>query len=143
MNKQKVDKNIQSKNAPQQSLFGSFFKTFAKVKKPDEKFVDMKETIDKFSDNLNIVEKLYARIGKRQQELELNYTQFATSIRGLSALEENVDQPLRQFAEATEYYVDALKEMVKQGKKKNKKNLFYLTYLIFFTIRENKRTCSF
>ncbi|KAI9261894.1 hypothetical protein EDC94DRAFT_659628 [Helicostylum pulchrum] len=110
----KVDKNIQSKSAPQQSLFGSFFKTFAKVKKPDEKFVDMKETIDKFSDNLNIVEKLYARIGKRQQELELNYSHFATSIRGLSALEENVDQPLRRFAEATEYYVDALKEMRKQ-----------------------------
>lgn len=72
----------------------------------------MKETIDKFGDNLNIVEKLYARIGKRQQELELNYTHFAGSIRGLSALETNVDQPLRKFAEATEFYVESLKEMV-------------------------------
>lgn len=72
----------------------------------------MKESIDKFGDNLNIVEKLYSRIGKRQQELEMNYGHFAGSIRGLSALESNVDQPLRQFAEATESYVDALKEMV-------------------------------
>lgn len=72
----------------------------------------MKESIDKFGDNLNIVEKLYSRIGKRQQELETNYGHFAGSIRGLSALESNVDQPLRQFAEATESYVDALKEMV-------------------------------
>jgi sorting nexin-4 len=44
--------------------------------------------------------------------LEMNYGHFAGSIRGLSALESNVDQPLRQFAEATESYVDALKEMV-------------------------------
>ncbi|KAI7892498.1 uncharacterized protein EV154DRAFT_537471 [Mucor mucedo] len=88
--------------------------TYAKVKKPDEKFVEMKESIDKFGDNLNIVEKLYSRIGKRQQELETNYGHFAGSIRGLSALESNVDQPLRQFAEATESYVDALKEMRKQ-----------------------------
>lgn len=73
----------------------------------------MKESIDKFEDNLNIVEKLYSRIGKRQQELEQNYHLFAGSMRGLSGLELNVDQPLRQFAEATESYVDALKEMVK------------------------------
>lgn len=93
-------------------MFGSFFKTLVKVKKPDEKFVDMKESIDKFEDNLNIVEKLYSRIGKRQQELEQNYHLFASSMRGLSALETNVDQPLRKFAEATESYVEALKEMV-------------------------------
>lgn len=105
---------IQTKTAPNNSsVFGSFFKTFVKVKKPDEKFIEMKETIDKFEDNLNIVEKLYSRIGKRQMELEQNYHHFAGSIRGLSALETNVDQPLRQFAEATESYVEALKEMVR------------------------------
>ncbi|KAI8080173.1 uncharacterized protein B0P05DRAFT_579104 [Gilbertella persicaria] len=88
--------------------------SLVKVKKPDQKFVDMKETIDKFEDNLNIVEKLYSRIGKRQQGLEQHYTHFAGSIRGLSALETNVDQPLRQFAEATESYVEGLKQMREQ-----------------------------
>lgn len=107
-----ADKHMQTKSAPStHSMFGSFFKSLAKVKKPDEKFEEMKETIDKFEDNLNIVEKLYSRIGKRQQELEQNYDHFAGSIRGLSGLETNVDQPLRQFAEATEMYVEALKEM--------------------------------
>ncbi|CEP13087.1 hypothetical protein [Parasitella parasitica] len=111
----KADKSIQSKSPPSSnSIFGSFFKSLAKVKKPDEKFEEMKESIDKFQDNLNIVEKLYSRIGKRQQELEHNYNHFAGSIRGLSGLETNVDQPLRQFAEATELYVEALKEMRKQ-----------------------------
>ncbi|KAI9486256.1 MAG: Phox homologous domain-containing protein, partial [Benjaminiella poitrasii] len=94
--------------------------TLVKVKKPDEKFVEMRDSIDKFEDNLNIVEKLYHRIGKRQQELEQNYGLFANSIRGLSGLETNVDQPLRQFAEATESYVDALRDMRKQ------EDLFFL-----------------
>jgi sorting nexin-4 len=48
-------------------MFGSFFKTLIKVKKPDERFEEMKENIDKFEDNLNVVEKLYSRIGRRQQ----------------------------------------------------------------------------
>ncbi|KAI7897773.1 uncharacterized protein BX663DRAFT_490602 [Cokeromyces recurvatus] len=111
----KSDKKIFKASLHQNhSLFGSLFKSLVKVKKPDEKFIEMKDTIDKFEDNLNIVEKLYHRIGKRQQELEQNYSLFASSIRGLSALETNVDQPLRQFAEATESYIEALKEMRKQ-----------------------------
>lgn len=93
-------------------MFSSFFKTTGKVKKPEEKFEEMKETIDKFQDNLQIIEKLYSRIGKRQESLETNYSQFALSIRGLSGLETNVDQPLRQFAECVENYVCALKEQV-------------------------------
>lgn len=48
-------------------MFGSFFKTLIKVKKPDERFEEMKENIDKFEDNLNVVEKLYSRIGRRQE----------------------------------------------------------------------------
>ncbi|KAI8380192.1 hypothetical protein BD560DRAFT_453284 [Blakeslea trispora] len=88
--------------------------TVARVKKPDQKFVDMKETVDKFEDNLNVVERLYGRMGKKQIELVQNYAHFAASIRGLSGLEATIDQPLRQFAEATESYVDAYKEMRKQ-----------------------------
>ncbi|KAI8372000.1 hypothetical protein EDC96DRAFT_439166, partial [Choanephora cucurbitarum] len=86
----------------------------ARVKKPDQKFVDMRETVDKFEDNLNIVERLYGRMGKKQLELVQNYAHFAASIRGLSGLETTIDQPLRQFAEATESYVDAYREMRKQ-----------------------------
>lgn len=82
------------------------------MKKPDDQFIDMKESIDKFQDNLEMVQNLYTRIVKRQLELEQNYLRFGKSIRGLSALELNVDQPLRQFAEATESFADALQERV-------------------------------
>ncbi|KAI8887520.1 Phox-like protein, partial [Backusella circina FSU 941] len=92
----------------------SLFNRIVKVKKPDDQFIDMKESIDKFQDNLEMVQNLYARIAKRQLALEQHYLQFGKSIRGLSALELNVDQPLRQFAEATESFADALQERRKQ-----------------------------
>lgn len=90
----------------------SLFRTTGKVKKPDEKFEEMKDSIEKFQDNLYVIEKLYSKIGKRQQELENNYNHFATSIRGLSGLETNIDQQLRQFAESVEHYANAFKERV-------------------------------
>jgi sorting nexin-4 len=40
------------------------------VKKPDQKFEDMKGTVNKFEDNLTTIERLYLRIGKRQQGKE-------------------------------------------------------------------------
>jgi hypothetical protein len=50
-----------------ESLSDSLLNAFAKIKKPDEKFEELKETIDKLEDNLNTVERLYTRINKRQQ----------------------------------------------------------------------------
>ncbi|PHZ16749.1 uncharacterized protein RHIMIDRAFT_65625 [Rhizopus microsporus ATCC 52813] len=118
-----TDKNVYSKTlattasnntASNGGILSSFFKPAIKVKKPDEKFEEMKDTVDKFQDNLHVIEKLYSRIGRRQQELENNYKQFAASIRGLSGLETNVDQPLRQFAESIETYANAYKERRRQ-----------------------------
>lgn len=40
---------------------------FTKVNKPDQRFIDMREYVDKLEDNLNTVEKLFSRIVKRQQ----------------------------------------------------------------------------
>lgn len=68
---QRNDKRMQSRRVPQaasvlESLSDTLLNAFAKVKKPDERFVDMKENIDRLQDNLDIIERLYSRIGKRQ-----------------------------------------------------------------------------
>ena len=101
----------------------------------------MRETVDKFEDNLNIVERLYGRMGKKQlgnhccfirryksllseSELVQNYAHFAASIRGLSGLETTIDQPLRQFAEATESYVDAYREMVRGDRERERDDIW-------------------
>jgi hypothetical protein len=49
------------------SVFGDTFLKSAKVKKPDDRFISMKESVEKLQDNLDVVERLYSRIGKRQQ----------------------------------------------------------------------------
>lgn len=71
----------------------------------------MKEQISKLEDNLNTVEKLYFRINKRQSDLQNDYTNFANSIQGLSALETNITNSLYQFAETSKAYSKAMKDM--------------------------------
>ncbi|CAO3653546.1 unnamed protein product [Cunninghamella echinulata] len=105
----KNDKNMQSKRIPRPSsmftsLNGTLFKSFSKVKKPDDRFIMIKETVDKYEDNLNIIERLYSRIGRRQLDLVQDYLDFAGSLRGLSVLEISVERKLRQFAETTESF---------------------------------------
>ena len=39
---------------------------FSKIKKPDERFIEIKENIDKFEENLQTIERLYFKIIKRQ-----------------------------------------------------------------------------
>lgn len=39
---------------------------FVKIRKPDDRFVEMRESVDKLEENLNMVSRLYARISKRQ-----------------------------------------------------------------------------
>ncbi|KAG0171292.1 intercellular trafficking and secretion [Apophysomyces sp. BC1034] len=110
------DKQMQSRQVPPpasvlESLSDTLLNAFAKVKKPDERFLSMKDCIDKFEDNLGTVERLYARISKRQYDLQQDYASFANSIHGLSALETNITHPLLQFADTTKLYVEAMKEM--------------------------------
>ncbi|KAI8391637.1 uncharacterized protein BYT42DRAFT_202357 [Radiomyces spectabilis] len=111
----KNDKNMQSKQVPQaatviETLSDSMMRSFSRVKKPDERFVDMKDTVDKLEDNLSTVERVFSRISKRQQDLERNYTHFANSVRGLSALETDIARPLQHFAESVDSYVAAMKD---------------------------------
>ncbi|KAI9249136.1 hypothetical protein BDA99DRAFT_524084 [Phascolomyces articulosus] len=84
---------------------------FATVKKPDQRFLDMQDYVDKLEDNILTIEKLYSRISQRQTGLIRDYTSFAWSIREISAMESSITMPLRQFAETTETYGKYMKEM--------------------------------
>ncbi|KAI8887122.1 hypothetical protein K501DRAFT_212500 [Backusella circina FSU 941] len=115
----KNDKRAQIRNVPAsatvfESLSDTLLNAFAKIKKPDEKFEELKEMIDKLEDNLNTVERLYTRINKRQQDLQNDYTSFASSIQGLSALETNITNSLHQFAETAKAYSKAMREMTER-----------------------------
>ncbi|OZJ02576.1 hypothetical protein BZG36_04199 [Bifiguratus adelaidae] len=84
---------------------------FSKIKKPDERFIQMKDNLDKLEENLNMVEKLCNRIGKRTADLQQDYSEFASSIYGLAALETGITLPLNQFGDTVQQYSGAMKAM--------------------------------
>jgi sorting nexin-4 len=47
-------------------LGDALLNAFSKIKKPDERFIEIKENIDKFEENLQTIERLYFKIIKRQ-----------------------------------------------------------------------------
>lgn len=110
------DKRVQSTHVPPpNTLMGSIGDTlvnaFARLKKPDERFEEMKEMVNRLEENLNTIERLYMRINKRQRDLQKDYTSFANSIQGLSALETNIKKTLHQFAETCKAYSKVMSEM--------------------------------
>jgi sorting nexin-4 len=49
-----------------ENLGDALLNAFSKIKKPDERFIEIKENIDKFEENLQTIERLYFKIIKRQ-----------------------------------------------------------------------------
>jgi sorting nexin-4 len=43
----------------------SLLNAFAKIRKPEQQFVDMRERVDRLEDNFNILEKTLTRTNKR------------------------------------------------------------------------------
>ncbi|KAM3586836.1 intercellular trafficking and secretion, variant 2 [Umbelopsis sp. WA50703] len=104
----------QSSGSVIETLSDTFLNAFTKVQKPEERFVEMKENIDKLADNLGTVERLYNRISKRQHDLAQDYTMFSNSIEGLSTLETGIASELGQFAETSKQYAGSIKDMCEQ-----------------------------
>lgn len=48
------------------SISDTLVNVFTKLKKPDEQFEELKEKVNKLQENLTIIDRLYARINKRQ-----------------------------------------------------------------------------
>lgn len=47
------------------NISDTLLNAFSRVKKPDERFLDMREGVDKFEDGLNHADRLYSRIRNR------------------------------------------------------------------------------
>ncbi|CAO3568271.1 unnamed protein product [Mortierella alpina] len=84
---------------------------FAKIKKPDEKFVAMRDEVDKLEENLQGLEKLEQRILKRQEELEGDYREFGGAVAGLGNLETGITEPLHRFAHTVASYAKVLNDL--------------------------------
>ncbi|KAI8927651.1 hypothetical protein BC831DRAFT_451720 [Entophlyctis helioformis] len=95
-----------------ESLGDVFLNAFAKVRKPDERFMEIKETVDKFEQNLVSIEKLHSKILKAQTDLATDFAEFGSAITSLGMMETQISQPLADFGNRSPAYSQTLKDKV-------------------------------
>jgi sorting nexin-4 len=71
---------------------------FSKVHKPDKRFIEVTERLAKLDEDLSHIEKIIARVARRQNDLESDYSDLASNIRKFCPLEPAIEAPLQTFA---------------------------------------------
>ncbi|KAG1885464.1 hypothetical protein F4604DRAFT_1726273 [Suillus subluteus] len=88
------------------NISDTLLNAFARVRKPDERFLDMRESVDKFEDGLVICERLWNRVRGRTnggglapgEDLTADYHDLAVAVQGLGFLESGITDPLNHFS---------------------------------------------
>ncbi|KAL8738445.1 MAG: hypothetical protein Q9181_000759 [Wetmoreana brouardii] len=80
----------------------TFVNAFSKVHKPDKRFIEVREKADKLDEDLGHVEKIVARVARRDADLEADYMDLSTQFLKLITLEPEVEGPLHAFAQGVE-----------------------------------------
>ncbi|KAF9245775.1 hypothetical protein BU15DRAFT_40897 [Melanogaster broomeanus] len=88
------------------NISDTLLNAFARVRKPDERFLDMRESVDKFEDGLILCERLWNRLRGRTndghpesgEDLTADYHDLAVAVQGLGFLESGITDPLNHFS---------------------------------------------
>lgn len=124
-------------------LTDTFLNAFSKVHKPDRRFIEVRDRADKLDEDLTHVEKIIARVVRRESDLESDYADlskeflkivelepelepavraFATGIKetsvGLKTLKEHTDQDYLSSLRDMEAYIIAVKQLLKTREQK-------------------------
>ncbi|KAF8700875.1 hypothetical protein AX14_000642 [Amanita brunnescens Koide BX004] len=81
-----------------ENISDTLLNAFSRVKKPDERFLIMREGVDKFEEGLNTSERLFNRIRNRTSDLTADYHDLAVAVQGLGFLESGITDPLNHFS---------------------------------------------
>jgi sorting nexin-4 len=104
-----------STTEPSGGIFDNFADTFVnaftKVHKPDRRFIEVREKAEKLDEDLNHVEKIVARVARREADLEADYVDLATQFRKLVPLEPEVEMPLQVFAASVDETSRGLRDL--------------------------------
>ena len=97
------------------SAFESFqdwsMNLFTKPHKPDKRFTEVREKADKLDEDLSHVEKIVARVARREGDLEADYVDLATQFRKLVNMEPGVENQLTSFAASVETTSQGMKRL--------------------------------
>ncbi|KAG5654685.1 hypothetical protein H0H81_007441 [Sphagnurus paluster] len=88
------------------NISDTLLNAFARVRKPDERFLDMREGVDKFEEGLTVSERLYTRVRGRSsdgnpesgEDLTADYHDLAVAVQGLGFLESGITDQLNHFS---------------------------------------------
>ncbi|KAH9944249.1 uncharacterized protein BXZ73DRAFT_87184 [Epithele typhae] len=88
------------------SLSDTLLNAFSRVRKPDERFMAMREHVDKFEEGITLSERLFSRIRNRTndgnpepgEDLTGDYHDLAVAVQGLGFLESGITDPLNHFS---------------------------------------------
>jgi sorting nexin-4 len=82
------------------NLSDTLLNAFTKLRKPDERFVEMRTHLDQFEEGLTSIERLGLRNKTRLADLSGDYEDLANSVQGLGYLESGITGPLMRFERA-------------------------------------------
>ncbi|KAK3694581.1 sorting nexin-4 [Podospora appendiculata] len=89
----------------------SFMNAFTKIHKPDRRFIEVKEMSDKLDEDLNHVDKVVARVARREADLETDLKDLAEQFQKLITLEPGVESAVHAFAASVEDTASGLKKL--------------------------------
>ncbi|KAF7303248.1 Nexin sorting protein [Mycena kentingensis (nom. inval.)] len=88
------------------NISDTLLNAFSRVRKPDERFLSMREGVDQFEDGLVLSERLWSRLRTRTsdgnpesgEDLTADYHDLAVAVQGLGFLESGITDPLNNFS---------------------------------------------
>ncbi|KDQ31050.1 hypothetical protein PLEOSDRAFT_1036500 [Pleurotus ostreatus PC15] len=80
------------------NISDTLLNAFTKVRKPDDRFLEMRENVDKFEDGINVSDRLWNKIRSRSSDLTADYHDLAVAVQGLGFLESGITDPLNHFS---------------------------------------------
>ena len=115
------DKNLETyqPTGTLQSLSDSLMNSLSKIKKPDERFIEIKNNVEKLVENLKLVDKHHSKINKSQSGknsvilgFREEYENLSLSFTSLSTLESNISSPLKDLSSTFLEYSKLINELV-------------------------------
>ena len=93
------------------NMADTMLNAFSKVHRPDKRFIEVTERANKLDEDLTHVEKIIARVARREGDLEQDYTDLAINMRKLTPLEPVIEAPVQTFASCVEETSRGLKRL--------------------------------
>ncbi|CAK5280293.1 unnamed protein product [Mycena citricolor] len=88
------------------NISDTLLNAFSRMRKPDERFLSMREGVDQFEEGLVVAERIWNRVRNRTsagtlesgEDLTADYHDLAVAVQGLGFLESGITDPLNNFS---------------------------------------------